>query len=74
MLQKNEKITFSFEEEKRNIPFVKFSPDEIEQNLDLSWFFLEENSIELTKADLERFNKENNLIENIVFLSQKKKL
>ena len=74
LLQKNEKITFSFEEEKRNIPFVKFSPDEIEQNLDLSWFFLEENSIELTKADLERFNKENNLIENIVFLSQKKKL
>lgn len=74
LLPKNEKITFSNEEDKRNIPFVKFSPDEIEQNLDLSWFFLEENSIELTKADLERFNKENNLIENIVFLSQKKKL
>lgn len=74
LLPKNEKITFSNEEDKRNIPFVKFSPDEIEQNLDLSWFFLEENSIELTKTDLERFNKENNLIENIVFLSQKKKL
>ena len=74
LLPKIEKITFSDKEEKRNIPFVEFSPDEIEQNLDLSWFFLEENLIELTKADLERFNKENNLIENIVFLSQKKKI
>ena len=74
LLPKIEKITFSDKEKKRNIPFVEFSPDEIEQNLDLSWFFLEENLIELTKADLERFNKENNLIENIVFLSQKKKI
>lgn len=74
LLPKIEKITFSDKEEKRNIPFVEFLPDEIEQKLDLSWFFLEENSIELTKADLERFNKENNLIENIIFLSQKKKL
>lgn len=53
---------------------VKFVPEVLGEKLDLSWYFSAENSIGLNSSDVDKFNIENNLIENVIFFTIKKKI
>lgn len=53
---------------------VKFVPEVLGEKLDLSWYFSAENSIELNSSDVDKFNIENNLIESVIFFTNKKKI
>lgn len=52
----------------------EFVPEVLGEKLDLSWYFSSENSIELNSSDVDKFNIENNLIENVIFFTIKKKI
>lgn len=53
---------------------VKFVPEVLGEKLDLSWYFSAENSIGLNSSDVDKFNIENNLIESVIFFTNKKKI
>ena len=53
---------------------VEFFPEVLGEKLDLSWYFSSENLIELNSSDVEKFNIENNLIESVIFFTNKKKI
>ena len=53
---------------------VEFVPEVLGEKLDLSWYFSAENSIELNSSDVDKFNIENNLIESVIFFTNKKKI
>lgn len=53
---------------------AEFVPEVLGEKLDLSWYFSAENSIELNSSDVDKFNIENNLIESVIFFTNKKKI
>lgn len=53
---------------------VEFVPEVLGEKLDLSWYFSAENLIELNSSDVDKFNIENNLIESVIFFTNKKKI
>lgn len=53
---------------------AEFVPEVLGEKLDLSWYFSTENSIELNSSDVDKFNIENNLIESVIFFTNKKKI
>lgn len=69
-----ESVWESPEIENNELFSVEFFPEVLGEKLDLSWYFSAENSIELNSSDVDKFNIENNLIESVIFFTNKKKI
>lgn len=69
-----EPVWESLEIESTKLFSAEFVPEVLGEKLDLSWYFSAENSIELNSSDVDKFNIENNLIENVIFFTIKKKI
>ena len=69
-----EPVWESLEIESTKLFSAEFVPEVLGEKLDLSWYFSAENSIELNSSDVDKFNIENNLIESVIFFTNKKKI
>lgn len=69
-----EPVWESLEIESTKLFSAEFVPEVLGEKLDLSWYFSAENSIELNSSDVNKFNIENNLIESVIFFTNKKKI
>lgn len=69
-----EPVWESLEIESTKLFSAEFVPEVLGEKLDLSWYFSPENSIELNSSDVDKFNIENNLIESVIFFTNKKKI